>query len=593
MTSSFAHHVHDVLKRHADRHHYTWVRDTAAGVVEERVAFGEIDERAAQVADGLTRRLETGSRVLLVYASGMDFLPAFLGSLYAGMVPVPAPLPRDGRAMERISGIVADAEARLVLTSQESVSGVARLLQEDGRFGALDCAATDAAPLGDAARWRMPEAPGSETVAFLQYTSGSTSEPKGVVVTHGNLLANEEALSAGLALNEGSVMASWLPHFHDMGLMGGLLIPAFVGGDCVLMSPTHFLRRPVHWLQMMSRHRADATFAPNFAYDLCLKRVTEEQIRELDLSALRACVNGAEPVRARTVADFTERFSAAGLRADAMKPGFGLAEATLVATLTPPGRAAGSCVVSREELARGRALPSTGEGGVPLISSGRAVIEQVLTVDPRTREELPEARVGEIWARGASIARGYWNKPHDTGETFDAYTAEGAGPFLRTGDLGFLIDGELYVTGRSKDTVIINGRNIYPQDIEQVAEAVHPALAGRVGAAFGTGTGPEHVVIVQEVRAPRLRDVSLRDLALRIREAIVRTFDVTMPSVVLISSGIPRTTSGKIRRRACRDAFMSQQLAPLHQELAPDVRALLEESAPSPAADRRTAPQPS
>ncbi|MEO3812459.1 fatty acyl-AMP ligase [Sphaerisporangium sp. B11E5] len=582
MSTSFVHHVRAMLERYADRRHYTFVRETFTGVVEERTSYREIDEQARQVADGLARRLTAGSRVLLAYASGAEFLVAFLGSLYAGMIPVPAPMPHDSRSMKRISGIMIDADVRLVLTAEQSAPGVTELLREDGRFDALDCVVTDAAPLGDAARWRMPEGVGPDTVAFLQYTSGSTSEPKGVIVTHANLLANERELTTACTMNDGTVLVSWLPHFHDMGLMGGLLAPMFVGGQSVLMTPTHFIKRPAHWLQAMTRHRATNTFAPNFAYDLCLRRVTDEQLRELDLSTLHTCVNGAEPVRAQTVADFTRRFAAAGLRPGAVKPGFGLAEATLAVSATPYERAAVTCEVDREALARNEIVPAPAGDGTVLVGSGRAIEQQVRIVDPRTRWVLTERTVGEIWTRGASVARGYWNKPDETRETFGAYTIDGEGPFLRTGDLGFLLDGDLYVTGRLKDVIIVNGRNIYPQDVEQVVESVHPALRGRIGAAFAAGTDPEHVVIVQETSVPQLRGMPARELALLVRQAIVRTFDLSLPGVVLIASGVPRTTSGKVRRRGCRDMFLAHGFTPVHQELPPQVLALLPEPVGAP-----------
>ncbi|MFC6084954.1 fatty acyl-AMP ligase [Sphaerisporangium aureirubrum] len=582
MPTSFVHHVRATLERYADRRHYTFVRETLTGVVEERTSYREVDEQARQVADGLARRLATGSRVLLVYASGAEFLVAFLGSLYAGMIPVPAPMPHDSRSMRRISGIMIDADVRLVLTAEQSAPGVVELLRDDGRFDALDCVVTDAVPLGDSARWRMPEGVGPDTVAFLQYTSGSTSEPKGVIVTHANLLANEREITTACAMNDGTVLVSWLPHFHDMGLMGGLLAPMFIGGDAVLMTPTHFIKRPAHWLQAMTRHRATNTFAPNFAYDLCLRRVTDEQLRELDLSTLHTCVNGAEPVRAQTVADFTRRFAAAGLRPDAVKPGFGLAEATLAVSATPYGRAAVTREVDREALARHEIVPAPAGAGTVLVSSGRPIEQQMRIVDPRTRRVLPERTVGEIWTRGASIARGYWNKPDETRETFGAHTTDGEGPFLRTGDLGFLLDGDVYVTGRLKDLIIVNGRNIYPQDVEQVVESVHPALRGRIGAAFAAGSDPEHMVIVQETSVPQLRGLPARELALRVRQAIVRTFDVSLPGVVLIASGVPRTTSGKVRRRDCRDMFLAHEFTPVHQELPPQVLALLPEPVGAP-----------
>ncbi|MFE6921156.1 fatty acyl-AMP ligase [Nocardia sp. NPDC057663] len=547
MQSSYVHHVRQRFSRYADTRSYIYLRESGRELVEEVVTYGELDRDARAFAQWLSEQPESAQPVVLLYLDGMAFLRAFLGCLYAGVIAVPAPLPHDERAAQRVTGIIADSGAQLVITTTD--------------FAPLVEAATEATvvatdqPLGDADAWQLPAIdPG--TIAFLQYTSGSTGIPKGVVVTHRNLLHNEAAIAA-TGIDDTSTIVSWIPQYHDMGLIGTLLAPAYAGANLVLMAPTTFLKRPVRWLQAIDRYRGTITAAPNFAYDLIVRRVTDEQIAELDLSSLVAAMCGAEPIRARTIAATLDRFAPAGLRPTAFLPAYGLAEVTLMASVATKGAAPVRYDTGRD---------------APLIGCGRAALGlELRIVDPATRQELPDGAVGEIWVRGDSVAAGYWNRPAETRETFDAHLDTG-GPFLRTGDLGLLHDGELFVTGRLKELLIVNGRNLYPHDVEEVVRELHPALTGNVGAVVSVDVRDrERLVVLQGVKPDLLGDSTLAELTSLIKIAVARGFDVPAPNVVLVATrSVYRTTSGKIQRGAMREAFLADRLdGVLHEDLEP------------------------
>ncbi|MGW5316057.1 fatty acyl-AMP ligase [Nocardia thailandica] len=544
MQPSFVHHVRQQAAVHEDGRCFIHLRERGRDLVEERVGFGELDRDARRIAAWLAGRAEASEPVVLLYLDGMAFLRAFLGCLYAGVIAVPAPLPHDERSTRRVAGIVADSGARLILTTEDFRPLVAAAT-------AATVVATDTG-LGDPEAWRMPDID-TGTIAFLQYTSGSTGAPKGVVVTHGNLLHNEAAIAA-LGIDATATGVCWIPHFHDMGLIGSLLGALYVGASLVVMSPTTFLKRPVRWLQAIDHYRARFTSAPNFAYDLVVRRVTDEQLAGLDLSCLDIALCGAEPIRAATVAAVRDRLAPARLRPEAFLPAYGLAEATLLVSAAPRD-----------------ALPvvATGPAGTR-VGCGRAARDlELRVVDPDTLREAGDGEVGEIWVRGRSVAAGYWNRPRETRHTFDAYLGA-EGPFLRTGDLGLLREGELFVTGRLKDLLIVNGRNLYPQDVEELAEQLHPALTTGVAVSVDIG-GRERLVVMQGVRTALLGDATPARLAAAIKGGVARGFDVPAPSVVLVESrAIHRTTSGKVQRAAMRAAFLDHTLtAVLHEDLEP------------------------
>jgi amino acid adenylation domain-containing protein len=514
-----------------------------------RLTWGELDRRARAVAAVLRESLRPGDRALLLYPPGLDFVAAFFGCLYAGVVAVPAypPRPHD-RAQARLRAIARDAGPQAALTTE----GILPALAVVPELGAARWIATEGLQdggLGEPADFEGPE---PESVAFLQYTSGSTAEPKGVMVTHANLLHNEAMIGEAFRQGPGSVVVGWLPLYHDMGLIGNVLQPLHAGGRCVLMSPVAFLQRPRRWLEAVSRYGGTTSGGPNFAYDLCVRRIPPEQRAGLDLRSWRLAFNGAEPVRAETMARFAEAFAPCGFDPAAFYPCYGLAEATLFVS----GGTAGT--------------PPRVENG-KLVSCGHAWGGQRIAIaDPETGAALPPGIEGEVWVAGPSVAAGYWRNPEATERDFRARLASGEGPFLRTGDLGALVDGELFVTGRLKDLIILRGRNLYPQDVERTAEAADPDLRPGGSAAFAVEQdGEERLVIVAEVERRRRGD--LQGLAEAVRQAVAEEHEAQAAEVVLVRpGGVPKTSSGKVRRSACRDAWRAGELPVLERStLAP------------------------
>ncbi|MEV6052206.1 AMP-binding protein [Streptomyces sp. NPDC052107] len=552
----------------------------SAGEAEEHLTYGELDERARAAAQWLGRRALPGERVLVSCGPGTGFVRAFLACLYAGTVPVPVPLPGGfGRQESRTTAIAADTGARLVLTDESGLPAVTRWL-ETGRAELPDLAAAaveTAEHAGDAEAWAEHEVePG--TLCFLQYTSGSTSDPKGVMVPHGALVHNLRLMRDSHGWHGDMTWCSWLPAYHDMGLIAMMLAPLHLGGTAVLMSSTDFLKHPVSWLRLIDRYGADISCAPNFAYDLCARHLTEEQTVGLDLSRWTYACNGAEPVDAATLDRFAKRFTGAGFSARSLLPGYGLAEATLYVSGTPADEPptvlrADAAALARDEVAE------AGPGATVRELAGSGVVRglDVRVVDAATRTELPEGRVGEIWIRGDSVALGYWNRPEETEQTFRATTADGHGPFLRTGDLGALRSGQLYVTGRLKEMIIVHGRNLYPHDIERELRDLDAAFAELPAAVFACrpDTGAtEEIVAVQEVRGRGRSAEELTALARTARAGLARRLGVRVGGVVLVKPGrISRTTSGKIRRTRMRTLFETGELASLHEELSAELRA--------------------
>ncbi|MEA2691749.1 MAG: hypothetical protein QOJ16_1136, partial [Acidobacteriota bacterium] len=501
----------------ADRTEYLFL---ANGEVEsERLSAAALDARARAIAARLAETAAAGDRALLLFPPGLDFIAAFFGCLYAGVIAVPAYPPRPGRGGERLAAIAGSCRPAAVLTTAELL-GRLRAGATDAaglaaaRWLAVDAVATEAGEL-----WRDPGV-GPETAAFLQYTSGSTAEPKGVVVTHGNLLHNERMIQEGFGQSAASVIVGWLPLHHDMGLIGNVLQPLYCGARCILMSPLAFLQRPEVWLRAISRYRATTSGGPNFAYELCLRKVGEAARAELDLASWSVAYNGAEPVRAETLERFAAAFAPAGFRRAAFYPCYGLAEATLYVT--------GGEV--------GTAPPIRAFDGRPLVGCGTARLGQsVRIVDPESRRPAAPGEIGEIWVAGPSVAQGYWGLPEASAAVFGAHIAgeDPALPFLRTGDLGFLDAGELFVTGRLKELIILRGRNHYPQDIEITALASHGALRPGGAAAFaveaaGEGGGEELVVAVE---IERRREPEAAAAAAAVRRAVAEEHEVAVREV--------------------------------------------------------------
>ncbi len=528
------------------------------------IACAALDRRARAVAARLLEIASPGDRALLLYAGGIDFVEAFLGCLYAGVVAVPSYPPdptRIERTLPRLRSIVRDAQPRIILSTTGIIGLAEQLCAQATELARLPWFATDAVQDNDADAWRQPDVD-ANSLALLQYTSGSTAEPKGVMVTHGNLLSNEAMIKHAFGHTEHSVGVSWLPVFHDMGLMGHILQPIYLGAHSVLLSPLAFLQRPVRWLTAISKYRATTSGAPNFAYEFCARKIKAEQLEGIDLSSWRVAYNGAEPIAAETLERFTKAFEPHGFRPKSIYPCYGMAEATLIISGGDPDGSVAIKEVDAPALLRHRVAPPRSTGR-RIVGCGNALPgESIAIVDPQLRTRCSAGRVGEIWVTGPHVTAGYWNRDEESARTFGAKLSDGDPcVYMRTGDLGFLDGDELYVTGRIKDAIIIRGRNHYPQDIEHTVSSCDPILRPGGAAAFSLQEDDEgRVVVVQEIRREHV-GVDLDQLLGRICEAVTAAHQIRLHAAVLIEPGnIPKTSSGKIRRRTCRDLFRAEEL---------------------------------
>ncbi len=534
---------------------------------EVTLSYEELDGRARSVAAALQATTQPGERVLLLYPSGLEYVVAFLGCLYAGVIAVPMYPPRSvrsDRSWPRLVAIKNDTRATTVLTTGTQLQSSETLFKEMLGLQDLHFIATDTCDRRLADRW-VPPALTEETLAFLQYTSGSTGTPKGVMVTHGNLRHNYQMIHQFGELNPGDILVSWLPLYHDMGLIGNILYPLYAGARVVLMSPVAFLQRPLRWLETISRYQAVCSGGPNFAYELCIRKITEEQRATLNLASWQMAFCGSEPVRPDTLDRFAETFAPCGFRREALSPCYGLAEATLFVAGDSKRSVTRRCYVDEAALEDHRVVPSLagGSGKKTLVSNGAIPPEEtVRIVDPETLKVCEPQQIGEIWVASPSITQGYWNKPDETQKAFRFYTSDTAeGPFLRTGDLGFLWEDELYITGRLKDLIIIRGRNIYPQDVELAVARAHEILRADAGAAFSVEVeGEERLIIVHEVeRSYRYYDLSV--VFDTVRQTIVDMYEIQPSAIVFIKMGtLPKTSSGKIQRHLARLRYLSHEL---------------------------------
>lgn len=528
---------------------------------QARTTFGRLAVRARAIGAELQDRGFAGERALLLFPSGLEFIEAFLGCLYAGVVAVPVYPPRDSRTtggLEQLEAIAADAAPATLLTTASLLPAIDAMpaAQRMARIG------TDAIPAERAETWKSPGC-SADSLAFLQYTSGSTADPKGVMVTHRNVLENQQLVDGLADEPRASLGVSWLPLYHDMGLFGSIVHPLYVGRPSVIMSPLAFLQRPFRWLSAISRWRATSSGAPNFAYELCVARVSEQERDTLDLGSWEIAFTGAEPIRWETLERFSSFFAPAGFRRRVFSPCYGLAEATVGVSFTHRERAPHAHRVSVSELERGRVVPDdTRDGGCVLVGCGpTGPRHRVLVVDPETLRPCAADAVGEIWVSGPSVAAGYWRRPEATERVFGAQLAEShEGPFLRTGDRGFVAGGEVVIVGRSKDLLILRGRNIYPQDIERTVEQSHGALRRGRCAAFGISVaGEERLAVVQEVDPSLLEDEAAALDA--IGSAISERHGVRAERIVLVAPGeLAKTSSGKIRRRESRRRLQAGEL---------------------------------
>ncbi|MEO6526703.1 MAG: fatty acyl-AMP ligase, partial [Gemmatimonadaceae bacterium] len=547
-----------------ERHAYTFLKD---GETEHaRLSFGELDRRARAVAAALQARGAEGELAVLLYSPGLDFVAALFGCWYAGVVAIPAYPPLRAGATARFQSIVGDSRPRFALTSADVLDDAR--LAELRDASSCEWLATDTISADTADAWR-DKGVGSERLALLQYTSGSTASPKGVMVSHANLIANERMIERAMGHSSSSTFVTWLPIYHDMGLIGNLLQPVYIGASCYLMSPVAFLQEPLRWLRAISTYRAHTSGAPDFAYDLCVQKITAEQRATLDLSSWEVAYDGSEPVRRETLERFAETFASCGLRASALYPCYGLAEATLLVTggekqETPRARSFDANALMADRVVD---LADGADGARALIGCGRTILDQeIRIVHPETRLVCEASRIGEVWVRGPNVGQGYWNRPDTTEAMFRARVADtGDGPYLRTGDLGFLRDGELFVTGRLKDLIIVRGKNHYPQDIEQTVESSHASLRRGGCAAFPVDVdGAERLVVVAEVDRQHLRRLDGAAVIERIRQEISAHHELALHAAVLIKPGaLPLTSSGKRQRHVARQRFIDAALEAL------------------------------
>ncbi|MCK8498394.1 fatty acyl-AMP ligase [Myxococcus fulvus] len=531
------------------------------------LTYAELDRRATALARVMAAKAGPGERALLAFPPGLEFLVAFFACQYAGIVAVPTILPRQMRLRDSSISIVEDCAPRLGLTTAAAREAVSAAYAQVPAARSMEWLGVEANATDDSGPPLAVREPDPNAITLLQYTSGSTSAPKGVMVSHGNLCANVEMISQGGDLWRHATRVGWIPMYHDMGLIFNALQGAYVGAQCVLMSPQAFVAHPLSWPRAISTYRAEMAIAPNFAYDLCLEKYDAERMKGTDLSCWELALNGAEPVRASTITRFAEVFAAHGLPRFAPRPTYGMAEATLQISVGKRGSPPRLWNVGRESLQKDRALaPAPGERSQDLVGCGRALTgEKLAIVAPDSHQRLPPGHVGEIWVHGPNVAHGYWQKADATREIFEArIVGEDGATWLRTGDLGCMDDtGELFITGRLKDILIIRGSNFYPQDLELTAEKSHPAIRRGHSAAFTLegSQEQEQLVIACEVREDQIAGLDVADVVGAVRRAVVHEHELTTYKVLLTTSGaIPRTTSGKIRRKATRELWQKEQL---------------------------------
>ena len=529
------------------------------------LTYQQLHQQALQIASYLQSFLSAGDRVLVVYpySAGLEFIAAFFGCLYAGVIAVTDNPPVSTQAIPKLQTRLESSQCRAILSTETLIQQIQTQFSVETRHGAsLRWVATDTLFSQNlATQWKEPQING-DTIAFLQYTSGSTGTPKGVMVTHQNVIHNSDIIYNAFGHNPNSRGLIWLPLFHDMGLIGGVIQPLYGGFPVTLMSPISLVQKPFRWLEAISQYQATTSGGPNFAYDLVCRTATPEKLEKLDLSSWDIAFSGAEPVRLETLKRFAEIFGPSGFKPEAFYPCYGMAETTLFISGGNKHQTPHILSVDAVALEQNQVIIQPSTKTRSLVSCGFPWLgDEVIIVDPEQLTRRDENQVGEILVSGKGVGLGYWGKPEDTETTFKVYV-DGQGPYLRTGDLGFLHEGELYITGRIKDMMILWGRNRYPQEIEATLDTCHPAIRPGHSAAFSIETEiGEQLIIASEIERRYLRNLNVEEVVNTIRQAVAEQNTVDVFAIVLLkTTTIPKTTSGKIQRRACRTKFLEGSL---------------------------------
>jgi acyl-CoA synthetase (AMP-forming)/AMP-acid ligase II len=544
---------------------------------DRRITYAELDQQARAIATHLALQLSLGERAMLVYPyeSGIEFITAFLGCLYAGIVAVPSHPPRSRYTLNDLSARLETAQAKVVLSTQSLVNKLKRQLSDPELPASkmqLQWIIPSHVPPAESINWNAPDING-ETLAFLQYTSGSTGTPKGVMIDHQCLLYNQRVLQQAFGHSEQSIGVGWLPLFHDMGLIGNALQALYLGTSCILMSPIDFIQKPIRWLQAISHYGATTSGGPNFAYDLLCRQVKEEQLDSLDLSRWEVAFSGAEAVNVETMDRFTAKFERCGFQRHAFYACYGMAEATLFITGGEKAEPPQVQYIQAEALEKNKVVLASPQHKrvQALVSCGRPWLDGVVAIaNPDTLTRCPPDLIGEIWFSSAGFGKGYWQQPDLTAQNFQAHLETGEGPFLRTGDLGFMLDGHLFITGRLHDVLVFWGLNHYPHHIEHTVSACHPGFSPDCAAFSIPVEGQERLVIAQEVQRSYRRSLKAKDVAHTVHWVAFEEHFVDVHALALINpGGLPKTPSGKIQRRICRQQFLNGTLKVIDEWRSP------------------------
>jgi acyl-CoA synthetase (AMP-forming)/AMP-acid ligase II/acyl carrier protein len=578
---SYKHTLPEILKTRAlqtpDLTAYIFLRDGEND--EEKITYRELDQFATSIAERLTTSNLSGKRALMLFPPGLEFVKALFGCFYAGVIAVPAYPPRKNRSLDRIRTLVVDSGASLIMSTEDIQQSFERSFSDITELKQLTWHILNSKfqipnsnilspnrQIAQSPNRQIAQSPNPAALALLQYTSGSTGQPKGVMVTHRNIMRNVEYIRQSFKLSRNSVSVTWLPSFHDMGLIDGVIEPVYTGFPGIIIPPVSFLQKPVRWLKAISKYKGTHSGGPNFAFDLCVDGITEEEKAGLDLSSMDTLYCGAEPIRRSTFKRFVSAFEAQGFRSGKLYPCYGMAETTLIISGPHPGRGPVYLGISGSDLEQHKItlLQEQDPDARYLVGVGYPWIDtDIRIVNPETFLHCREDEVGEIWVSGSIVTAGYWNKPEETEHTFAAEISdEPRKKYLRTGDLGFFHHQELYIAGRLKDLIIIHGRNYYPQDIEYLAEGCHPALRPNASAAFSVNIDEEErLVIVAEVERTALRDLDAVSVCDAIRHKIAEELELSVYAIQLLrTASILKTSSGKIQRKACKEGFLRKTL---------------------------------